>query len=364
MIFDLEEKRHDGTGSEVSAGPAPAMASRRFSLVGEFITATMTAFGAAFIVREAPIDGAVLVGVSAGGAAIALIRAGLGVSSSPALRGSADIDADRVVFSEGVRVKMLAYCAFLAPLLIWGAPIADQLLDVQDAADAHLLAALVPQLFLAGLAPVVALSARSIPRRRRLQIAIATVGIAVASALLLVPRHGVVGVAVSLDAALGFYVLGHVAAGARALSLSIKVTTTVASALTSAAAMGLFLGFVGTQHVMWPDWLVGSVGGLGIYVAVLTFTYELRASDFGLAALLDPAVTPARPAADEPPKTAPMVDRLWLPAGAPRAMDDGGFLPDAGAPLAPSWLRHARRLSDVGRTSCLVLTGDAGVGKT
>src|SRR5450755_1060995 len=57
----------------------------------------------------------------------------------------------------------------------------------------------------------------------------------------------------------------------------------LACGLTAAAAMGIVLASVGTQHLTVFDWLQGGAGGLAAYIAMLIFTREIRGAHIARA---------------------------------------------------------------------------------
>ena len=145
-----------------------------------------------------------------------------------------------------------------------------------------MLAALAPYIFFSGVAPILGISVNYVGEaRRRVPIVLATVVLSVGGSALLIPRHGLIGAAVATDIAYGFYTLAHLWLCRRLLSLRLATLVwSLACALTAAAAMAIVLAEIGTKHLSLGDWLLGAIGGVATYLAMLLFTRELRAGTF------------------------------------------------------------------------------------
>src|SRR3954447_24915251 len=61
-----------------------------------------------------------------------------------------------------------------------------------------------------------------------------------------------------------------------------------------------------------------------------------------------------------------MIDRLWLRDGASLTLSDDGFVPDPDpeSEAGPGWLRDAQSSLQIERIDCLILLGEAGIGKS
>jgi O-antigen/teichoic acid export membrane protein len=169
-------------------------------------------------------------------------------------------------------------CLMLAPVVVWAGPITRVLLGPGYSRSAVVLAALAPYVFFCGLAPLVTLAVNYMGEAgRRVPIALATLALVAAGGVILIPRYGVVGAAIATDIAFGFYTLAHIWLCRRLLQLRIGMLVwSLACGLTAAAAMGIVLASVGTEHLTIFDWLQGGAGGLAAYVAMLIFTREIR----------------------------------------------------------------------------------------
>ena len=178
--------------------------------------------------------------------------------------------------SATLRALIVFQCLMLAPAVVRARPITELLLGARYAQSAEVLQALAPFLFFAGLAPLVTRGGEGAEAARRLSIYAGAVAIAVGAGVILIPRRGVVGGAIATDIAIGFYTLAHLWACRRRFNLRTRaVVWALASALTSAGAMGIVLTLVGTKDLTVVDWVRGCVGGVVAYVAMLIFTREV-----------------------------------------------------------------------------------------
>jgi len=176
-----------------------------------------------------------------------------------------------------IRWLIVLQGALIAPLLVWARPIVDLLLGSGYGASASVLRALVPFVFLSGIAPLVSTAVNYLGwARRRVPIALATVVLSVAVNVVLIPTVGVVGAAVGADVAYALYVPAHLWICARALDLSLRpLLRTVARSLVGAGAMAVVLAAAGTASLTPLEWVWGTLGGMTAYVAVLLITGEV-----------------------------------------------------------------------------------------
>ena len=184
-----------------------------------------------------------------------------------------------------LRALIAFQCLMLAPIFVWARPITGLLLGSRYSQSAEVLRALAPFVFFAGLAPVVTRAVDDGAEvSRRVSICVGTVAFAVAAGLILIPRRGVVGGAIAIDIAFGFYTLAHIWVCRQRFNLRIgTLLWALASALTAAAAMGIVLTLVGTKHLTLTDWVRGCFGGLAAYVAMLIFTREITTTQIARA---------------------------------------------------------------------------------
>ena len=118
---------------------------------------------------------------------------------------------------------VLFQAALLAPIVVWGGPIAELLFGEEFAESGDVLRWLAPFVFLSGLAPLVSLGANYLGlARRRAPIAIAAVALNIVVDLALIPTIGVIGAAIGTSLAYAVYVPAHVWLCWRELGLALR----------------------------------------------------------------------------------------------------------------------------------------------
>ena len=179
------------------------------------------------------------------------------------------------------RVIVLFQAALLAPLVVWGEPIAVLLFGEEFAESGDVLRWLAPFVFLSGLAPLVSLGANYLGlARRRAPIAIAAVLINIVVDLALIPTIGVIGAAIGTSLAYAVYVPAHVWLCWRELGLAVRdAVVPVIRALAGATAMAAVLLLVGHETLSVWEWIGGAVAGTAAYLATLALTGELTRLD-------------------------------------------------------------------------------------
>jgi O-antigen/teichoic acid export membrane protein len=204
----------------------------------------------------------------------------------------------------GLRALIGLQCLLLAPAVIWAEPITALLLGPGYERSADVLVALAPHLFFTGFAPLVSISVNYLGEaRRRLPIAIITLGLSFGCALLLIPRYGVVGAAITSDIALGFYTLGHLWICRRLLALPmLPLAWALACGLTAAGGMAIVLTLVGTERELsLLQWVAGGVLGIAAYLGILVFTRELTPRELArLGSVVRAKLAPGRGAPSGP----------------------------------------------------------------
>lgn len=175
---------------------------------------------------------------------------------------------------KATRMIILFQAALIAPLLVWAGPITGLLFGGGYEESADVLRALVPFVFLSGLAPLVSLGANYLGlARRRVPIAVAALGVNFVIDLILIPQIGIVGGAIGTGAGYAIYVPAHLWVCWRALGLEpAPVVATLVRALVAAAAMSGVLLVAGTSRLSLVDWIVGALAGVLVYAAALVAT--------------------------------------------------------------------------------------------
>ncbi len=224
-------------------------------------------------------------------------------------------------------------CLMLAPAVVWAQPITRVLLGPGYSRSADVLTALAPYIFFSGLAPLVTSSVNYMGEaQRRIPIALATLALSAAAGFVLIPRHGLIGAAIATDIAYGFYTLAHIwlCRGLLKLRMGILVWS-LACGLTAAAAMGIVLAGVGTNHLTAFEFIGGGCAGVATYVSMLIFTREIRGAHIARAAATLRALL-ARQRVATGPRRSPKPAMLPLHAGVGATTRIAGFVSDDATP--------------------------------
>jgi O-antigen/teichoic acid export membrane protein len=197
---------------------------------------------------------------------------------APRLARGAGKDPDVRAMQAGLRALIGFQCLLLAPTVVWAGPIASLVLGSGYADSADVLVALAPFIFFSGLMPLLSNGVNYLGEaRRRIPISIVTLVVTVGGGLILIPRYGLVGAAVTTDVAYGFYTLAHLWLCHRLLRLRLDlVARSLACGLAAAGAMAIVLAQAGTERLAPLDWLLGGAAGLAAYASVLVLARELR----------------------------------------------------------------------------------------
>lgn len=230
---------------------------------------------------------AILIGAFLGTASVGLFQAPMRLTNflgypgyaiangvAPRLARTARDGPNTAALEAATRLIVLLQAALIAPLLVWAGPIVALLFGDRYEESATVLRALVPFIFLSGLAPLVSLGANYLGQgHRRPPIAIGALAVNVVLDVILIPRIGIVGGAIGTGAAYLVYVPAHLLLCWRALDLDLRpVAATLGRALMAAAAMSLVLLVAGTSQLSLIDWVVGTPAAILVYVATLVAT--------------------------------------------------------------------------------------------
>jgi len=182
-----------------------------------------------------------------------------------------------------MRLLVMVQALFIAPLLVWTAPLIALLLGEGFRESADVLRALVPYMFLLGLGPLITTSVNYIGLAgRRIPIVFGALAIDVVIGLTLLPTIGVVAAGISISAAYLVYLPAHLYLCSRHVELRIGAfMLTIARSLVAAAAMAAVLFVFGTSNAELEPWelIVGGVAGVATYAAVLVGIGELRPNE-------------------------------------------------------------------------------------
>ena len=116
--------------------------------------------------------------------------------------------------------------------------------------------------------------------RRRVPIAFAALAADAAIGVLLIPRVGVTGGAISSDVGYGIYVAGHLWVCRRVLGLPLApLLSTFVRAAIAAAGMAAVMAAFGTDHLGVASWVLGAALGIATYASLLLATGAVRVSE-------------------------------------------------------------------------------------
>jgi O-antigen/teichoic acid export membrane protein len=214
---------------------------------------------------------------------VLLAYPGLAVANavSPRLARREGEPVDGRAVSHALRLLIVVQALVVAPLLVWADPIVTLLLGGAYHESIGVLRAMIPFIFLQGIAPLVSLSINYLGEaRRRLPYAIGAVVVNVAIDVALLNELGVVAAAIGTSVAFVLYVGGHVHLCRRLLGLELAgPAVTLARSLAAAAAMAGVLALLGTHDLSPLDWVAGLVAGTLAFGCVLVALGELRLDD-------------------------------------------------------------------------------------
>ncbi len=223
---------------------------------------------------------------------------GLAVANAiaPRVVGHDDPPAVRDSLQVALRGLILLDAAFVPPLVVWAEPIVHLALGPEYEGSAPALQALAPFVFLLGLAPLVSLAVTYAGHaRKRIPIAVATVGLNAAIDAILIPHIGIVGAAVGTDVAFALYVPAHLVICRQEFGVELRpLMLTFLRATLAAAAMAGVLALAGSRHLSPLNWVLGGTGGIAAYVLVLAVSREVGIGDLRALRLVVQKDLPSR----------------------------------------------------------------------
>jgi O-antigen/teichoic acid export membrane protein len=266
-------------------GTGPSPVGRREFVNYAGVMLIVSTAGAAFSSMDALLIGAFLSTAAVGiysaplrlTAFLAYPGQALAQGVAPRMARHPDDPPNVDALTRGLRYMVIVQAGLVAFLLVWAEPVVRLALGSQFLDSAEVLRALAPYVFLSGLSTMVVLPLNYAGEgRRRIPIAIATVGLGAAVDVVLIPKIGILGAAVGTDVAYTLYVGGHMWLSHRLLGLSLRplMATTVRS-FAAAGAMATILALFGTGELSALEWVGGLVVGSVAFVAVLLATREL-----------------------------------------------------------------------------------------
>lgn len=206
-----------------------------------------------------------------------------GVAPRLALGGGAP---DTRAFNEALRYLVIAQGLVIAPMLVWSKPIVALLLGPSYHRSPEILQVLSVQAFVSAPASVVSVSVSYLGEgRRRVLIMLATLVLGLISTYVLLRLVGLIGAAIADDLVQVVYVGAHLWLCSRLIAVDLRrLARSTLRTLTAAAVMTLPLLAMGVDHLSVTEWVVGGVGGILAYVAVLLLTRELSLAELRVLA--------------------------------------------------------------------------------
>jgi O-antigen/teichoic acid export membrane protein len=223
--------------------------------------------------------------------------AALAAGVAPRLAGQHDRGQSVRRFQSALRGLLVLECFLVVPLLVWSEPIVRLALGPRYLPAAAVLRALVPFIFLGGLAELTSVAVNYLGEaRRRMPIAVGTVLINVVVDIALIPRIGVIGAAIGTDLAYLLYVPAHFLLCRRALGLRLRpLALTLARSLLAAGAMAGVLVLIGQTGLGPAQLAAGAVLGTVMFLTVLCLVGELSVATLLATAHRVAALVPKRP---------------------------------------------------------------------
>jgi O-antigen/teichoic acid export membrane protein len=237
---------------------------------------------------------ALLIGAFKSAAAVGLFQAAFGLtvflhypagivatSVAPRTASHREHGSDTRAFVITARFLIVGYAALLAPLIVWAGPIVDLLLGSSYAQSESVLRAFAPYVFLGGVGAFLSASSNYLGQaRKRLPVALVAVAINLVFDVIFIPRIGIVAGAIGTGLALAVYVPVHLWICAKALNVPLRpVGIALGRSLVAAAAMAGVLLLAGTSDLSVADWVLGAIGAVSAYLAVLFLLRELTMSE-------------------------------------------------------------------------------------
>jgi O-antigen/teichoic acid export membrane protein len=184
-------------------------------------------------------------------------------------------------FSAALRYIVVFQALLMAPVIVWAEPITRLLLGPGYEQSADVLRALAPFIFMAGIAPIVALGVNYLGEARlRLPISVLDVVLEVGLTALFLSEIGLLGAAYATDIGALLYVPLHLWILKRMIDLPLRpLFLATGRSLLAAAAMAAVLLLCGTHHLSVLEWIAGSVGGLAAFAAVLLLTRQVTVGE-------------------------------------------------------------------------------------
>jgi O-antigen/teichoic acid export membrane protein len=250
-------------------------AFRVFASVDVLLVAAFLGGGAQVAAFELPMRLAAFLDYPAAAAASAV---------APRLARHGDGGPDVGLFSTTLRYLVILQVLLLPPLLVWPEAIFHVLFGDKFPEAPAVLRALVPYVFLAGVAQLATLGVNYLgAAASRVPIAVAMLTVNVAVDVILLPRVGVVAGGIGTSAAYAVWVPAHLWILHRRVGLPLRpLLLTVGRTLLAAGAACAMLAALGTGEVALWRMAVGAVLLPVVYLGILVAVRELRPADLAI----------------------------------------------------------------------------------
>jgi O-antigen/teichoic acid export membrane protein len=194
-----------------------------------------------------------------------------------------------------LRWLVLLQGMIVAPLVVWGGPIADAILGSDYEESGDVLRAIAPYAFLLGLSPLLASAVNYLGEaKRRVPIAIGALLVNFVIDLALLSELGIIAGAIGTNVAYILYVSAHVWILRRLVGLRVRpLAPTLARAAVAMAAMSAVLLPFGTSDVGPATLVAGTLLGIAVYTGALMALGEISRSE-ARGALRSLRAAPAR----------------------------------------------------------------------
>ena len=200
---------------------------------------------------------------------------------SPRIARREGAEPENALIQRSLHALVIVQALWMAPLIVWAAPIVHLLLGDGYGGSVGVLRAMAPFFFLQGIATLVSLAVNYVGRARsRLPWAVGAVVVNFIIDVTLLKAIGVVAAAIGTSVGYTLYVAGHVRICRQAFGLTLRpVVITAARCAAAVLAMAAVLFAFGTEHLSPVDWVAGIVLGLAAFGAVLLALGEFRWRD-------------------------------------------------------------------------------------
>jgi O-antigen/teichoic acid export membrane protein len=184
-------------------------------------------------------------------------------------------------FARALRYLLILQGVTIAPLIVWAEPITHLLLGAGYGSAASIMRVLTPYSFFGAPASIITLAVTYLGEaRRRLVVMLGTLALGLVLTYVLIKVIGILGAAIADDVVILIYVGAHFWICAQLIALPVRrLIQSLCSTIAAAAAMAAILFAAGTHDLSPAEWILGGIGGLAAYAAVMLATAELSIAE-------------------------------------------------------------------------------------